>query len=120
MRMKLADIVDRVIIDHRKLTDYALNPDSPWGRHKAKVFKEVLGFSRENYIGLLTQIEEKALENEAIFHSEDRYGQRYTVDLLIYGPKGQKAMVRTGWLVTPDTREARLITLYVIKPRSEV
>jgi len=36
--MKLADVVSRVIVDPRKLTDYALNPESPWGRHKAVIF----------------------------------------------------------------------------------
>ena len=47
--MKLADIVSRVGIDSRKLTEYALDPESPWGRHKAIVFEQVLGFTRENY-----------------------------------------------------------------------
>ncbi len=36
--MKLADIVNRLAVDPRKLTDYALDPDSPWGHHKARVF----------------------------------------------------------------------------------
>jgi len=94
--MKLADIVNRVIVDPRKLTDYALDPESPWGHHKAKVFKESLGFTKENYADLLAQIEEKALEGEATFHSEDEFGRRYTVDLSIQGTEGQEAIVRTG------------------------
>jgi hypothetical protein len=113
--MKLADIVDRVVIDPRKLVDYALAPDSPWGHHKARVFKESLGFTRENYADLLAQIEEKALEGEATFHSEDEFGRRYTVDLLIRGTEGREAIVRTGWLIPPGAHEARLITLYVKK-----
>lgn len=86
--MKLADIVNRLAIDARKLTDYALDPDSPWGHYKAMVFKESLGFTRENYADLLAQIEEKALEGEAILRGEDEFGQRYTVDLLIRGTEG--------------------------------
>lgn len=117
--MRLADIVDRVVIDPRKLTDYALDPDSPWGRHKARVFKELLGFTRENYADLLAQIEENALDEEAIFHSEDEFGRRYTVDLLIRGTGGREAIVRTGWLVPSGAREAHLITLYVKKSRPE-
>lgn len=113
--MKLADIVNRVVIDPRKLTDYALNPDAPWGRHKAVVFKESLGFTQENYADLLAQLEAKVLEGAATFHSEDKFGQRYTVDLLILGPKGQQAVVRTGWLVPSGVDEARLVTLYVKK-----
>ena len=113
--MRLASIVERVVIDPRKLTDYALDPDSPWGHHKATVFKVLLGFTRENYADLLVQIKENALQGEAIFHSEDEFGQRYSVDLLIQGTGGQEAIVRTGWLVLPEAREARLVTLYVKK-----
>jgi hypothetical protein len=117
--MKLADIAGHVVIDPRKLTDYALDPESPWGRHKARAFRESLGFTKGNYGGLLVQIEEKALEGEATFHSEDGFGRRYTVDLLIRGMEGREAIVRTGWLVPPGAHEARLITLYVKSPGSE-
>ena len=111
--MKLSDIVNRVVIDPRKLIDYALDPDAPWGRHKATVFKRSLGFTQENYADLLTQIEGKVLESEATFHSADEFGRRYTVDLLIRGTEGREAIVRTGWLVSPGADEAYLVTLYV-------
>lgn len=94
---------------------YALDPDAPLGRHKATVFKESLGFTRESYTELLVQIEDKALEAEATFHSEDEFGRRYSVDLLIQGTEGRQAIVRTGWLIPPDGDEARLVTLYVKK-----
>ena len=84
--MKLSDIVHCVVIDPRKLTHYALDPDAPWGRHKAMVFKRSLGFTQANYADLLIQIEKKALESEAFFHSVDKFGRRYTVDLFICGP----------------------------------
>ena len=54
--MKLGEIVERVSVDPRKLTEYALNPKAPWGRHKAVVFERALGFTQENYADLLTQI----------------------------------------------------------------
>ncbi len=117
--MRLAEIVDRLTIDSRKLTDYALNPNSPLGRHKAKVFKELLGITAKEHAALMAQIKEDALEEEATFHSEDEFGQRYTVDLLVQGAAGRKAIVRTGWLVYPDLNEARLITLYVRKAGSK-
>ncbi len=58
------------------------------------------------------------MEGEATFHSEDELGRRYTVDLLIQGTEGREAIVRTGWLVPPGAREARLVTLYVKKSGS--
>jgi len=111
--MRLIDIVERVSVDPRKLTDYALNPEAPWGRHKAVVFEEVLGFTRQNYTDLLAQIEEQALEAEAVFHSEDEFGRRYTVDLSVQGTAGREGVVRTGWFVPHGEDEARLVTLYV-------
>ena len=111
--MKLADLVDRVVIDPRKLTDYALDPHSPWGQYKAVVFRRRLGYTREDYADLLVQIEEQVLEADATLHSEDELGQRYAVDLVIRGTEGRQAIVRTGWFVPHGANEARLVTLYV-------
>jgi len=111
--MKLSEIVERVIIDPRKLTEYALNQEAPWGRHKAIVFEKALGITQQNYVDLLVQIERQVLISEAVLHSEDRFGRRYTVDLVITGAEGRQAVVRTGWLVPPDATEARLVTLYL-------
>jgi hypothetical protein len=111
--VKLGEIVKQVSVDPRKLTEYALNPEAPWGRHKAVVFEQELGFTRENYADLLAQIERWALGAQATFHSEDEFGRRYTVDLTVQGTEGRQGIVRTGWLVLPGADEARLITLYV-------
>ena len=46
--MKLGDVVSRITIDPRKLTEYALNPDNPVGRHKAYVFERALGFTKSH------------------------------------------------------------------------
>jgi hypothetical protein len=114
--MKLGKIATRLIIDSRKLTDYALNPDNPKGKDKAFLFESHLGFSRDNYQKLLEQILNKAPEIEAIPLEKDRHGQRYQVDINIEGiNKGQSEIVRTGWLLELDINTARLVTLYVRK-----
>ena len=113
--MKLIDIVDNVIINQRKLTHYALDYNSPKGKHKAVLFEKLLGFTKENYTKLLHQLEIKSLQADATFHTEDQYGKRYTVDVLVEGIEGQKVTVKTGWLISNNTREANLITLYVKK-----
>ncbi len=46
-RQWLIDVARRVIIDPRKLTGYALDPDHPVGCHKARMFQQVLGFTGE-------------------------------------------------------------------------
>jgi hypothetical protein len=111
--MKLREIVSRIIIDSRKLTDYALNLENPVGRDKAVMFQRHLGFTQDNYELLLVQISEQALDNEAVLGRNDEHGQRYTVDLEIIGTEGQREIVRTGWIVEPESDMARLVTLYV-------
>ena len=111
--MRLADIVKRLRIDPRKLTEYALNPEAPWGRHKAAVFEQVLGFTRENYADLLDQIRQQAPAAEAAFHSEHEFGCRYTVDLTVQGTESRQAVISTGWFIPHGADEARFATLYV-------
>lgn len=110
--MKLGEIVSRVFIDRRKLTDYALNPDNPVGADKALMFQRHLGFTKTNCESLLQQISTVALDCEAILRRTDRHGQHYRVDVEIIGTEGQKEIVRTGWIVPPGSDEARL-TLYM-------
>ncbi len=111
--MKLRDIVTHLVIDPRKLREYALNSDNPVGADKAVMFERHLGFTRDNYESLLEQISAQALETEGILGLTDEHGQRYRVDLEIIGTQGQREFVRTAWIVEPDSDAARLVTLYV-------
>ncbi|WP_036478515.1 DUF6883 domain-containing protein [Myxosarcina sp. GI1] len=114
--MKLKDVIDYVSIDPRKLTEYALNLDNPKGRDKALMFQRHLGFTKDNYQPLLEQIETKVLNAEASLQRTDVHGRRYQVDLQVNGVKqGQTEVVRTGWIIEPNTNVARLVTLYVRK-----
>ncbi|MCP4134937.1 MAG: hypothetical protein GY754_28440 [bacterium] len=115
--MKLADIAESISIDPRKLTHYALDPDSPHGRYKAVLFEKLLGFTKENHTVLLCQLESGAMQANATFHSEDRFGRRYTADIPVEGTEGRHAVVRTGWIIPPGSREAHLATLYVRKKK---
>ena len=66
-----------------------------------------------NYELLLQQILEQALLAEAILGNNDSHGQRYRLDLEIIGKEGQREIVRTGWIVEPNSDAARLVTLYI-------
>lgn len=111
--MKLTDIVSRIVIDHRKLVDYALNPKSPLGCHKPIVFERLLGFTLDNYIDLLKQIEKSAATEPIFLHSKDEFGYRYNMDITINGTKERQAVVRIGWFIPYGIDEARLVTLFV-------
>ncbi len=112
--MRLIDIAPKINIDPRKLTHYALDLNSPHGRDKAILFEKLLGFTKENCEMLIRQIQDKALQTEAIFHSEDQFGKRYTLDIEVEGIRERsKAIVRTGWFIPIDEKEVHLATLYV-------
>ncbi|MBF0389840.1 MAG: hypothetical protein HQK71_07010 [Desulfamplus sp.] len=113
--MKLEDIVDKIYIDPRKLTHYVLDISSPHGKHKAVLFEKLLGFTKENYTSLLYEIESRAMQSEITFHSQDHFGKRYLADITVQGTEGREAVVRTGWLIHPETKEANLVTLYIRK-----
>ncbi len=104
----------RAQIDARKFTEYALNPLSGDGRNKARVFQSALGYTRENYHELIEQIRTGILSTPAIKGTLDGYGARYTVDIMVTGPKGQ-AIVRTGWIFEPGNEIPRLTTAFVKK-----
>lgn len=59
--MKLQDLVDYVVIEPRKLTDYVLSPTNPKGQPKALMFQQHLGYTRDNYQLLLDQIQSQVL-----------------------------------------------------------
>jgi hypothetical protein len=113
--MKLSDVVSRVTVDPRKVTEYALDPDHPVGCHKARVFKQALGFTKDNCKALVEQIERAALTAEARLKHSDAHGRHYAVDVEITGPEGQRAVVCTSWLVASNSAVAWLTTLYVRK-----
>jgi filamentous hemagglutinin len=71
--MTLREIVSRIIIDSRKLTDYALNLENPVGRDKAVMFHRHLGFTQDNYELLLVQISEQERQQEVLEFARSLY-----------------------------------------------
>jgi len=51
------NLASRIVIDHRKFTEYVLNPDHPDGKSKASGFQRMLGYTIQNYQELVAQLE---------------------------------------------------------------
>ncbi|HFC6052846.1 TPA: DUF6883 domain-containing protein [Neisseria meningitidis] len=100
---------DSVIIDTRKFTDYALNPNHDVGRHKARVFESALGYNQSNATELILKIRQGLKDNPARLGKKDQYGQRYTVDIPITGPNGKTA----GWILVPGSEIPKMTTVLV-------
>lgn len=102
------------IVDIAKLRDYALNPDHPRGKHKAKVFEAALGLTRAD-AKMLAQLFRDAVvdRDDAVRTLTDPYGVRYQLDVTISGLKGL-GTVRTVWIVPADEKNPHLVTCWVL------
>ena len=105
---------ERAIVDVRKLRDYCLNPDSPRGRHKARVFAAALGLRMADARKLEAKLRQIARTEDAKRGELDLYGQRYTIDFEMVTEFGT-AMVSSGWIVARGRTAPRLTTCYVKK-----
>jgi hypothetical protein len=104
---------DRAIIEQRKIIDYSLSPDHDDGKHKARLFQDLLGLTRDHATLLLDALKEAAMAGEAVSGRLDRYGQRYVIDFEFVGPTGQ-AMIRSAWIIRPGETAPRLVTCYIL------
>lgn len=107
---------ERAEILRSKLEGYALNQThEPDGKHKARVFKSAFGFDQSNWELLKQRILDELPYHEAKLNQTSRWGDEYDVDLVIEGPNGNSAEVRTKWLLKSGAAVPSLITVYVKK-----
>ena len=104
---------DRAIVDIRKLRDYCLNPAHDEGQHKARVFAAALGLTVIDAEALRAILLEVVQSHEAHLGYRDAYGQRYTVDFWLDW-QGNRAQVRSGWVLEHEAMAPRLISCYVL------
>ena len=81
------------VIRRTKLEDYALNPASTEGRHKARLFKSILGFEKADWEKLAKSIIDALPYHEALLAGEGQWGKKYRVALQIIGLNGNTAIV---------------------------
>ncbi len=103
---------DKAVIDPRKLTAYALDPDHPVGGNKARVFEAELGYNQSNADDLLEQLRQGVTNHLPVPASVDKFGSRFTVDIPVTGPRGN-GVVRTGWIFKGESEIPELTTLFV-------
>jgi hypothetical protein len=103
---------DHAIIDIAKLRDYSLNPLHPEGKHKARVFASLLGFTTADAETLRNMILSAILIEEAIEGVTDEHGQRFVVDFATEGLQGI-VTIRTAWIIDRGEAVPRLISCYV-------
>ena len=110
MKMNLQTFAN---VPKEKLVDYALNPDHPVGKEKAKAFKVALGYTQENSEELREKILELFDEKNLVLKGEGEYGKQYEQIMKITGPNGKTANVLTAWIKENESSEPRLVSVYV-------
>jgi len=104
----------RAILDIQKIEDYCVNPQHPRGRHKARLFRELLGAVRTDGSWLRDALMEAVQNSEAIELAADSFGTRWRVDVSI-SRQGMSAMVRTVWIVRTGEDAPRFVTCWVLR-----
>jgi hypothetical protein len=104
-------------VPEAKLKDYALSPEDPKGKHKARVFSSMLGIGQEDGQYLREQILGRLSEYEAILcNSDTGYGEEWEVPVPVEGRNERTRYVATKWIIVDRSRpEPKLSTLYVEK-----
>lgn len=104
---------ERAVVDLRKITEYSLNHEHDDGKHKARLFRHLLGIGLENVEELVHAIKTAVREREAVPDRRDRYGDRYIVDFAYRGP-ANSATIRTVWIIRGGEDFPRLVTCYIL------
>jgi hypothetical protein len=104
---------ENAVVDLKKLRDYCLSAEHPRGRHKARMFAAILGFTAKDAEELQQALLSAAHTYEAFSMGGDDYGQRYAVDFPMDG-LGGTAAIRSLWIVRHGENFPRLITCYVL------
>lgn len=103
---------DQAIVDIAKLRDYSLNPSHPEGKHKARVFAAILGFSVADAERLRAMIVAAISTEEATAGVTDEHGERFVVDFATQALRGM-VTIRTAWIVDRGEILPRLVSCYV-------
>jgi len=100
-------------IHPNKIAGYAMNPDHPVGGHKYRVIHSVTGLDVGDAAKVEEQIRAGVRNATPDLGKADEFGQRWTVDLPLSGPKGT-ITVRTAWIVDAGSTSARLVTISLV------
>jgi hypothetical protein len=104
---------DQLILELRKLEDYCLSPSHPRGRHKARVFRNALGLTRDDAEWLRNTLIDAARRADAVALESDAAGQRWRVDIAV-ARQDRRAMIRTLWIMRHGENAPRFVTCWVL------
>ena len=114
--MQLLPQYEKAILPIGKLRDYALNPDHPEGKHKAKVFKAALGIERTHAEVFAQILEAGLIRAPAVRGIKNEHGQRWTTYHEIVGLTGRPTVVTVVWIYRPEEPAVPVLVSCYIEP----
>jgi hypothetical protein len=98
-------------VERRKITEYLLNPAHPDNGGKARFFCS-MGFSKEYWEVMGAALSELAKNGQVVRSSQTAHGRKFVIDGEIEAPSGNKARLRSVWIVDQGVNNPRLVTAY--------
>ena len=99
-----------------KFLKYSLNKEHPVGKHKAIIYEAVLGYTKDNYDSLKTQIHSSITEGRALLASisQNQVGTiLFRYEIPVRGPNGNAANIIAVYGLNSHDGKPVLITNYV-------
>ena len=104
---------ERAALEIEKLENYCLDPTHPHGRHKARVFRSVLGIDRADAEWLRQILLRGAHDGDALEMKTDEFGKQWRLDIVV-ARQDRRAVVRTIWMIRTGEDFPRFITCWVL------
>jgi hypothetical protein len=89
---------EKAVIPIEKLRDYALDPNHPMGKNKARVFKAALGVERDHADVLSKVLRSTLFRSPAVQGRRSQYGEHWITYHEIVGLSGQPVVVTVAWI----------------------
>lgn len=101
------------VVEEPKLRGYVLNAEHPRGGHKAKLFRQLLGFEADQWELLAAQLKHGVAEaTELVRVRTNEHGVAYHVIVDVTGPNGNTRPVLAAWEVRTG-QAPRLVSAYI-------
>src|SRR6266545_5634323 len=110
--MKLPHAV-KARVEKKKIVEYLLSASHPDGSAKARFFIR-FGFTSKEWKIFAQALRQHGNDRDVIASIESRHGTRYSVDGMLETPDGRNPRVRTVWVLAKRSKSPRLVTAYPI------
>ena|SRR5271155_816287 len=117
--MKLLPHFEKAVILIEKLDGYALNPEHPEGKHKARVFKSVLEIERRHASTLAEMIVAGLSKAPAERGRSTEHGDLWTTWQEVTGLNGQSAIITVAWMYKKEAPRTPVLVSCYIESRNQ-